>query len=233
VRSSWGTGFDEYIDRNVVATQRLLEAARSAQLDRFVYASSSSIYGNAESHPTRETALPQPLSPYGVTKLAAEHLCSAYGKGYGVPTISLRYFTVYGPRQRPDMAIHRLIEAALRGREYTLFGDGSKVRDFTYVDDVVEANVLAATADTVPGSVFNVAGGSEVSIRSLIELVEQTTGFKIPLVRAPDAPGDAERTGGSTNLIREALGWYPKTSLADGVQRQTEWHRTSVAIANA
>ncbi len=160
VRMSWGRDFGIYLRQNVAATQVLLEAAqRSSSLERLVYASSSSIYGNAETYPTRETDRPQPVSPYGVTKLAAEHLCSLYASNFGVPTVSLRYFTVYGPGQRTDMAFTRFVRAAVLDEEITIFGDGEQVRDFTFIDDIVAANVLAAATDVPAGSVFNVAGG--------------------------------------------------------------------------
>ena len=154
VRLSWADGFETYTRLNVLATQRLLEAAKDSSIDRLVYASSSSLYGAAEHYPTSEVDLPAPMSPYGVTKLAAEHLCSLYHRNYGVPTVSLRYFTVFGPRQRPDMAMHRLIDSAINGSEFTMFGDGSQIRDFTYVGDIVKANIAAATASaSVGGSV--------------------------------------------------------------------------------
>jgi nucleoside-diphosphate-sugar epimerase len=231
VRLSWSDGFAAYTEHNVVVTQRLLEAARrTAGVRRFVYASSSSVYGNADRYPCSERALPAPFSPYGVTKLAAEHLCSAYAHNYGVPTVSLRYFTVYGPRQRPDMAFHRMIEAALgSGEPFPLYGDGSAVRDFTYVDDVVEANVLAGSSDAAPGSVFNVAGGSATPLGEALDLVGRLVGRPVPVERRPAAAGDVRQTGGSTERIVGALGWRPVVGLESGLARQVEWHRAHAA----
>jgi nucleoside-diphosphate-sugar epimerase len=224
VRHSWAEGYIDYEMRNVVATQRLLEAAKGSFLQRFVYASSSSIYGDAESYPTTEETLPRPRSPYGVTKLAAEHLCGLYASNYSVPTVSLRYFTVYGPRQRPDMAFHRLIEAALEGTPFALFGDGTQVRDFTYVGDVVEANLKAAEAELARGTVLNVAGGSQVPLSDVIDSLRQITGRPIEVVKSPVALGDVRRTGGSTDLAARLLGWAPEVGLEEGLRVQVRWH---------
>src|SRR4051812_20094766 len=176
VRLSWADGFGDYDGHNVLATQRLLEAAKAAEVQRVVYASSSSVYGNAAAYPTTEDDLPRPHSPYGVTKLAAEHLCNLYASNWKLPTVSLRYFTVYGPRQRPDMATHRLLAATLSGTPFPLYGDGSAVRDFTYVDDAVAANLAAAEHDCEPGTVVNIAGGSSISMTDLIALVGEVVG---------------------------------------------------------
>ncbi|GAA0906059.1 NAD-dependent epimerase/dehydratase family protein [Pseudonocardia zijingensis] len=224
VRKSWGTDFDTYLHGNVGATQRLLEAAlRAPRLHRFVYASSSSVYGNALRYPTEETDRPQPLSPYGVTKLAAEHLCVLYAQNHGLPTVSLRYFTVYGPRQRPDMAFTRFCTAVRDGTEISVYGTGEQVRDFTYVDDVVEANVRVAAADVPAGSVFNVAGGTSTTVNEVIELLGEISG-RTPIVRRGDpVPGDVERTGGSTAAIEAAVGWTPTVALHDGLAEQYRW----------
>lgn len=223
VRASW-TEFGSYVEHNLLATERLLAA--SSAVGRFVFASSSSIYGNAESYPTPETALPNPNSAYGVTKLATEHLCGVYARNFGVHAVSLRYFTVFGPRQRPDMALHRLIRAALDGVRFPLFGSGRQVRDFTYVDDVVEANLRAAAADVAPGTILNVAGGAATTLDEVISLVERLTGRTIDLDRREAAPGDVERTGGSIEAARSLLGWEPAISLEDGLARQIAWHRS-------
>ena len=224
VRSSWGHQFGAYIHANVSATQRLLEvAAELPTLDRLVYASSSSIYGNAESYPTREDDLPAPISPYGVTKLAGEHLCSLYGNQYGVPTTALRYFTVYGPRQRPDMAFTRFIRAYLRGEKVSVYGDGRQIRDFTYVDDIVEANILAASVASAPGSVFNVAGGSEVTVNEVLELLGSFGGHPVGVDRRAAGAGDVRQTGGSTDLITDELGWAAAVQLEEGLRRQYDW----------
>lgn len=224
VRSSWATGFGQHVEQNIVVTQRLLEASKAASLRRFVYASSSSVYGNAASYPTFETDLPAPTSPYGVTKLAAEHLTRLYARNWDVPTVALRYFTVYGPGQRPDMATHRLIEAGLSGRSFPLYGDGSHIRDFTYVGDVVRANLLAAEAEVAPGSVLNIAGGSSIAMRGLMALVEEVLGRPLQIDAQPEQPGDVHRTGGDISAARAALGWSPVVPLEDGIKAQVAWH---------
>jgi UDP-glucuronate 4-epimerase len=224
VRASWND-FALYAEHNVLATQRLLDAVREAGGRRVVYSSSSSVYGNARSYPTDETNCPQPHSPYGVTKLAGEQLCRAYAQNFGVRTLTLRYFTVYGPRQRPDMAMHRLIGACLGGAPFPLYGTGDQVRDFTFVSDVVEANVLAATADVEPGETFNVAGGSSSSMLEIIDLVRDLTGRDVAIDRRPAAPGDVNRTGGSTERIEQQLGWRPQVGLRDGLSAQITQRR--------
>jgi nucleoside-diphosphate-sugar epimerase len=224
VRASWRDQFDEYLSRNIKATQRLLEASVRHGVGRVVYASSSSVYGNAERYPVDETMRPQPYSPYGVTKLAAEHLCGLYAANFGLSVVSLRYFTVYGPRQRPDMATHRLFEAALNGTPFPLFGTGDQLRDFTFVGDVVRANLLAGTADVAPGLVANIAGGGECSMKQLIELVEEISGRPVSLDRRPSELGDVGRTGAYTDVARTTLGWQPAVSLRDGLAAQHAWH---------
>ncbi len=220
VRGSWRTGFEPYVVRNVLATQRLLEACTAEEVGRVVYASSSSVYGNARSFPTTESDLPRPFSPYGVTKLAAEHLCTLYADNFGLHVTSVRYFTVYGPRQRPDMATSRLIDAAIHGTPFPLFGDGSQRRDFTFVLDAVDATRRAGSEDVPPGSVFNVGGGSDTSMSELIDLVASAVGKPVVIDRRPTEPGDAVRTGADTTRARELLGWRPRTSIAEGVARQ-------------
>ncbi len=225
VRASWDL-FATYVHDNVTATQRLLQACLDNDVKRFVYASSSSVYGDATTFPTHETALPAPRSPYGVTKLAAEHLCGVYARNFGLSTVSLRYFTVFGPRQRPDMAMHRLIEAAIDGTSFPLFGDGSQIRDFTYVDDIVEANVLAARhPDIEPGVVLNLSGGGSCSLSWVIETVEALVGSPVQLDRHPTQAGDVERTGGATQHATEVLAWRPTTDVATGLAHQVAWHR--------
>ena len=223
VRASWDEGFVDYVQHNILATQRLLEAARRARVSKFIFASSSSIYGNAQRYPTRETDLPSPFSPYGVTKLAAEHLCSLYAANYGLQTISLRYFTIYGPRQRPDMAMHRLIQSALSGQPFPIYGDGSQIRDFTYVDDAVEANLRAADAEAPAGSVINIAGGSNASLSEVLQIVGNLVGGTVPLDRQARQAGDVDRTSASTERARTLLGWRPSVELHDGLARQVAW----------
>ncbi|WP_197375546.1 NAD-dependent epimerase/dehydratase family protein [Mycolicibacterium baixiangningiae] len=230
VRKSWGVDFGTYIDANIRATQRLLEAAKdSERLSRFVYASSSSVYGNAERYPTTEEDVPRPVSPYGVSKLAAEHLCSLYAQNFGIPTVSLRYFTVYGPRQRTDMAFTRFIRAAIRRDSLHVYGDGTQLRDFTYIDDVVTANTLAAAADIPPGGVYNVAGGSTTSIREVLEIVRELAG-DLEVEFEPSVAGDVFRTGGSTDRIRRDLGWSATVTLREGITKQFEWGEAQFAV---
>ncbi|MBL8778049.1 MAG: NAD-dependent epimerase/dehydratase family protein [Acidimicrobiales bacterium] len=231
VRPSWAEGFEDYVTLNVLATQRLLEACRGTEVARLVYASSSSVYGQAARYPTSEGDLPAPHSPYGVTKLAGEHLCGLYGANHGVATVSLRYFTVYGPRQRPDMALHRLVEHGLAGTAFPLYGDGEQLREFTFVGDVVQATIAAATAEVAPGSVINVAGGSETRLADLIALVGDSIGRPVVLDRRPPAAGDVARTGGATERARALLDWSPAVPLAEGVAAQVAWHRARNAAA--
>lgn len=225
VRSSWASGFQNYIEQNIWVTQQLLESARTQGVRRFVYASSSSVYGGATSYPTREDALPRPHSPYGVSKLAGEQLARLYADNHGLHTVSLRYFTVYGPRQRPDMAFHRLIECALDQRPFEVFGTGTQVRDFTYVGDVVRANVLAAGADVPAGTVVNIAGGSSAALNDVVDLVGELVGAPVPVRFAEAQPGDVQRTGGDTTLAAGLLGWAPKVELREGLEHQVAWHR--------
>ncbi len=225
VRLSWSAGFADYASHNVLATQRLLEAARERGVTRFVYASSSSVYGNQARYPTTEDDLPRPYSPYGVTKLAAEHLCNLYAENWGVRTVSLRYFTVYGPRQRPDMSIHRLCESALTGTPFPRYGNGTQIREFTYVDDIVAANLLAAESHVAPGTVLNVAGGGEITLNALIELVGEVAGTAVVVDDRPVMPGDAFRNGGAIERARALLGWKPQVSLREGIAAQLSWQR--------
>lgn len=225
VRASWGLGFEPYVRQNILATQRLLEAClRRATLKRFVFASSSSVYGDADELPAREATLPRPVSPYGVTKLAAEHLCLLYAK-LGVPTVSLRYFTVYGPRQRPDMAFNQFIHALFEGEEIVINGDGEQTRDFTYVDDIVAANVAAATvqAERVVGRVYNLGGGSRVSVNEVIRLLETVTGQNARVRHRPQPPGEARHTFADTSAARRDLGFEPLHDLEAGLRAEAEW----------
>lgn len=225
VRKSWGADFSIYLDANVFATQRLLEAAKESNLQRFVYASSSSVYGNAKRYPTSESDIPAPLSPYGVTKLAAEHLCNLYASNFGVPTVSLRYFTVYGPGQRPDMAFTRFAKAAVRSEPIHIFGDGEQVRDFTYVDDVVDANILAGSSSVTAGSVYNVAGGTSISVNGVLNLFKQMNNGYLDVRYIDKVAGDVGRTGGNVSKISAELGWKARTSLEEGVSSQLRWAR--------
>jgi nucleoside-diphosphate-sugar epimerase len=224
VRASWGRDFEIYTENNVLATQRLLEAARDARVSRFVYASSSSVYGDTTERPMREESLPRPVSPYGVSKLAAEHLCWLYWRSFGLPAVSLRYFTVYGPRQRPDMAFHRFLKAALTGETVTLYDDGTQTRDFTFVSDAVEANVAAATHGPA-GAVYNVGGGSEVSLREVIETIRRITGRPLALREEARQKGDVRHTAADGSRAREGLGFRPEVGLEEGLGREWAWIR--------
>lgn len=222
VRASWGSYFETYVHHNILATQRLLETIASfSTRPRVIYASSSSVYGNAESFPTSEDLVPQPVSPYGVTKLAAEHLMMLYASEFDVPTVSLRYFTVFGPRQRPDMAFHRFIRAALKGEPITLYGDGEQTRDFTFIDDIVTANILAAESSE-HGKVYNVGGGEVISINQVLQYLEGEIG-KIEIERHPRQRGDARHTSASTERIAADLGFSPRISVRDGIRKEIEW----------
>jgi UDP-glucuronate 4-epimerase len=224
VRASWGKEFSVYLEDNVHATQRLLEAAKGSEVARFVIASSSSIYGDAEHFPTSEQELPQPVSPYGVTKLAAEHLGRLYWKAYDVPTVALRYFTIFGPRQRPDMAFTRFIEAALEDRSVQIYGDGEQVRDFTYVDDCITATI-AASESGVPGGVYNIAGGTQATVLDVLGILEGLLGREVRREHHEAIAGDARRTGADTTRARNDLGYAPKTSLEAGIQKQLDAQR--------
>jgi len=225
VRASWGADFEIYTQNNVLATQRLLEATKGSALHRFVYASSSSIYGDTRALPVREDTLPQPVSPYGVTKLAAEHLCQLYHTNFGVPTVSLRYFTVYGPRQRPDMAFHKFIRAMLRDEPFPLYGDGEQTRDFTFISDAVEANLLAV--DGPPGCVFNVGGGSRVTVNQVIAILEGLVGRPAKRKRQGKQAGDVRHTWADTSAAREDLGFVPQVKLHDGLAAEVAWLQES------
>jgi len=225
VRASWGSRFDRYTHHNVAATQRLLEAARDVPGRRFVYASSSSVYGDALRLPTHEDDTPRPLSPYGVTKLAAEHLCALYGEEHGVDTVALRYFSVYGPRQRPDMAFRRFCEAARDGAPIEVYGDGRQTRDFTFVADVVAATRAAAETETAPGRVYNIGGGDRVSVNRALETLAGLAGRPLDVRRGDRQTGDVRDTAADTERARTELGFVPATSLEAGLAAELAWVR--------
>ena len=224
VRSSWGADFGVYVHRNVLATQRLLERYRTSTLERFVYASSSSVYGEAERYPTDESMLPRPFSPYGVTKLAGEHLALLYGRNFGLPVVALRYFTVYGPRQRPDMAFHRFCRALLAGEPLIVYGDGKQSRDFTFVSDAVEGNVRA-WRHSAPQGVYNVGGGSQVELLEAIRLLAHALGVEAVLRFEPRAAGDPRRTRADASRLRAELGFAPTVAIEEGLAAEAEWAR--------
>jgi len=231
VRVSWGAHFDDYVRNNVLATQRLLEAAREAKtLRRLVFASSSSIYGDAEAYPTAEDTSPLPISPYGVTKLTCEHLCRLYHHTYGVPLTILRYFVAYGPRQRPDMAFHRFIRAIHEGQEIVIYGDGEQTRDFTYVSDIVQANVLATTADAT-GRTFNIGGGSQISVNQAIDILESIMAKRARVRHVARQKGDARHTFADISRARKELGYQPTVGIDQGLRREVEWLTQFAQIA--
>lgn len=230
VRASWGEGFREYSDWNILATQRILSSCISTGFDRpLVNASSSSIYGNQLKYPVSETMVPAPISPYGVTKLSAEHLVTLYGSEYGLKTVSLRFFTVFGPKQRPDMGIYKIIRAAIDNVPFQLNGTGLQERDFTFVDDIVSAlrsSAVALAADSITGgSVFNVGSSSPTQILDLIRVIEEIVGSKVVIESRPAAKGDPKVTYASCEEIHKCLGWEARTNLRDGIARQVEFER--------
>lgn len=222
VRKSWGRDFAVYTINNIEATQVLLEACVDATLERLVYASSSSVYGDNVTMPMREDALPQPVSPYGVSKLAAEQLCYLYFANFNVPTVSLRYFTVYGPRQRPDMGFHKFLRATMRNEPIAVYGDGEQTRDFTFVADAVEANVLAARRG-VPGRVYNIGGGSRVSVNDVLTMIARVTNHAPRIVSEPEQKGDMRHTYADTSLARADLGFVPAVGLEEGLTAEYRW----------
>lgn len=226
VRASWGERFDTYLHDNVLATQRLLEAARRRGAARkIIYSSSSSVYGQTHEIPMREASPTAPYSPYGVTKLSGEHLCHLYRENFGLPTVALRYFTVYGPRQRPDMGFHRFIEAIRRGAAIPLYGDGEQTRDFTFVADAVEANILAMKEGAV--GVFNIGGGSRVTVNQVLHTLGVVAGA-VRVEQKPEQDGDVRHTWADTTRAREALGYAPRVSLSEGLAAQVEWHKSTL-----
>jgi UDP-glucuronate 4-epimerase len=224
---SFGPIFVDYVRRNVLATQRVFETAAAAGV-RVVFASTSSVYGEAETYPTPEDTPPQPISPYGVTKLACEHLARAYATSFDLDVVVLRYFTVYGPRQRPDMAFERLVGALAAGTPFELYGDGSQSRSFTYVADAVAATI-AAMEGAPPGTTYNVGGGEEATMREAIAKLDRISGRRLDLRVGPPAPGDVRRTSADVSRIRADLGWEPHVGLEDGLREQWSWASARVA----
>jgi nucleoside-diphosphate-sugar epimerase len=224
VRTSWSQSFDVYTQLNVTVLQRLLEASRDTGLDRFVFASSSSVYGDAEALPTPEDEMLKPLSPYGATKALGERLTYLYFRNYGVPAVNLRYFSVYGPRQRPDMAFHRAIEAGLSGVEFRLFGDGRQTRDFTYVADAVQGT-MAAGEHAPPGSTYNLGGGSRVSMLEVLDVIGEGMGDSLDVVHEQAHRGDARDTGADISAAQRDLGYMPAWTVEQGLREQIAWHR--------
>ena len=224
VRASWGSSFRDYTERNINATQIILEAAKEAKsLQRLVFASTSSVYGDAETLPTSESACPKPISPYGITKLAAERLCQLYYQNFQVPVVMLRYFSVYGPRQRPDMGFHKFFRAVLQGEAIPIYGDGQQTRDFTFVGDVVAANLAAAGTPAAVGEVFNIGGGSRAVLAEVLATMEVIVGQPIRRNYLDKARGDARHTAADVTKAREILGFQPKVCLNEGLKLEWEW----------
>lgn len=221
VRASWGKSFEIYTKNNIEATQKLLEYYKDINIKKFVYSSSSSVYGDAKL-PMKEDSLLKPVSPYGSSKLAAEHLCYLYWKNYNVPTVSLRYFTVYGPRQRPDMAIHKFIKSILNEEQITIFGDGEQTRDFTFVRDVINANILAAESK-VEGEIFNIGGGNRITVNDLIKKIEEITGKHAKINYIGKQKGDVEDTWADTSKVQQIFGWQAETEISEGLERHIAW----------
>jgi UDP-glucose 4-epimerase len=221
VRASWGSTFQAYCDANVLATQRLLEASRGRGLNAWIYGSSASVYGDDAVDAVDESALPAPHSPYGVTKLAGEHLAHLYRRNHGVPTLSLRYFSVYGPRERPDKAIQKFLAAALRDEGIEVYGDGSQRRDFTYVGDAVDASVRALV-DAPVGETMNIARGDTVPLADVVETIRRVTGATLPATHREAEAGDVRVTSARIDRAQDVLGWAPTTDLIDGIAAQWE-----------
>jgi UDP-glucuronate 4-epimerase len=223
VRSSWGARYGRYVQNNIVATHHILEASRSKPGVRIVFASSSSVYGDAGSTPSSEESPTRPISPYGQTKLSAEQLCVLHRDEFNMDIVCLRYFTVFGPRQRPDMAFHRFLRAALDDESITIFGDGGQTRDFTYVEDVVAATLAAGFEPAIPAEVLNIGGGAPTSLRRALEIVEDLTGRTLEVRYTPRERGDVRDTAADTSRAQRILGFSPQTSLAEGLEAEFEW----------
>src|SRR5262245_41675725 len=230
VRASWGRDFGCYVRQNLLATQRLLERFLARPPSRLVYASSSSVYGDAERLPTSEDDRPRPFSPYGVTKLAAEHLCLLYQRNHGLPAVALRFFTVYGPRQRPDMGFHRFFEAVRAGRPLEIYGDGTQSRDFTFVEDILDA-VEAAGERGTPGGVYNVGSDRPVTVLEVLDKIRAVTGGPVDVTFRPKMAGDAPHTASDITRARRDLGYEPRVTLDQGLAAQWQWHRARAQAA--
>lgn len=221
VRKSWGKDFEIYTKNNILVTQKLLEYAKEKDVKKFIYASSSSVYGDAKSLPFKESSPAKPFSPYGVSKLAGENLCYLYFRNFGVPVVSLRYFTVYGPRQRPDMAFHKFIRGIILDEEIEIYGDGTQTRDFTYVDDVVEANILSLNSP--PGEVFNIGGGESISLIDALRLIEKLLGKKAKVKKREPQKGDLQDTLADIKKAKRIINYKPKVKIEEGLEKEILW----------
>lgn len=221
VRNSWGKHFTNYVKNNVLTTQRVLETSKELAIKKFIFASSSSVYGDAVDRPVKEETICKPVSPYGITKLTAEALCTSYYKSFGIPVVLLRYFTVYGSRQRPDMAFHKFIKAIFESKELEIYGDGNQTRDFTNISDVVKANILAMQAPD--GEVFNVGGGSGIILKKAVSVIEKLIGKKTRIRYKETQKGDVRDTWADLNKARTVLGYKPEVKFEKGVEEEIEW----------
>lgn len=219
VRASWGREFEIYTRQNILATQRLLEWAHSSKPERFIFASSSSVYGDVEKMPMQEEDPLRPLSPYGVSKLAAENLCTLYHKNFGLPTVSLRYFTVYGPGQRPDMAFHRFLKAIMAAEELTIYGSGEQTRDFTYISDIISANLAAASRPQAAGRIYNIGGGSRITVNGVLKLLAEITAKQVKVKHESVQAGDPPHTFADTDRAKAELGFRPQTGIEEGLKK--------------
>jgi len=222
VRASWGEDFSIYTRNNIEASQRLLEASRKTPLHKFIYASSSSVYGACPELPMQETSPLHPFSPYGVSKLAAEHLCGLYFQNYGVPTVSLRFFTVYGPGQRPDMAFHKFLKAQLESSSISVYGDGTQTRDFTYIDDII-SGIFSAREHGQPGEVYNLGGGNRKKLNAIFPILERITGKKTIIERENTQKGDVPHTFASIEKAQRDLGFSPRVPVEEGLEEEWRW----------
>lgn len=229
VRASWGQKFDQYVQNNILGTQRLLEACKNRRVEKFIYASSSSVYGDTDELPINESSTTNPVSPYGVSKLAAEHLASLYFKNYGVPAVSLRYFTVYGPRQRPDMAFHKFITAVINGDKIEVYGTGEQTRDFTFIDDVVQGNIQAFR-NARAGEVYNIGGGSRIKLIDTIRIIEEITGREANLVYTEPQRGDAKHTFSDVTKAKADFDYSPQVDVKSGLEKHYEWLKENLEI---
>ena len=227
VRASWGKEFEIYTTQNVLATQRVLEQIKDVGLRRFIYAGSSSVYGDVNTFPMREDDHPRPVSPYGVTKLAAEHLCMLYFNNFGVPAVSLRYFTVFGPGQRPDMAFHRFCKALITDAPMPVFGNGKQTRDFTFVDDIVAGSIGAIGGDC-SGQVINLGGGSRISLEECISILESISGKAARIDRSGMVKGDVRHTAADISKAKDLLGYDPQVPVEQGLEAEFKWMQTLV-----
>ena len=229
VRSSWGTNFKEYTENNILATQHLLESFKSSKLKKFIFASSSSVYGNSDEMPLTISTLTKPVSPYGVTKLAAENLINSYYENYGLPTVSLRYFTVYGPRQRPDMAFHIFLRSAITNNKIEIYGNGEQIRDFTYIDDVVNANMLSLEFG-VSGNIYNIGGGSNISINETLRLIESITNKSLKISYKDTQKGDVRQTQADISESKIQLKYEPGYDIMTGLEYEYEWICKNISL---